>query len=108
MAKNQAVWLKEAKARVVVEDAPLWTPGVGEVLLKNVSASLNPADCAQQVLSSFSPLLFSLSLFPVDKRKGRIFVLYSSLSRNNLLSIFTLFCIFYLQHSTLNFRTWES
>jgi len=45
MSKNQAAWIKEAKGKpFVVEDAPLYTPKAGEVLVKNGAAAVNPVD----------------------------------------------------------------
>lgn len=45
MTKNQAAWIKAAKAKpLVVEDAPMWVPKAGEVLIKNAAVAINPVD----------------------------------------------------------------
>ncbi|BFZ64103.1 hypothetical protein YB2330_005241 [Saitoella coloradoensis] len=42
---NQAAWIKESKANpVVVDSAPVYTPGKGEVVVKNAAAAINPVD----------------------------------------------------------------
>lgn len=45
MAQNQAAYLPSKQApQLEVRDAPHWTVGAHEVLIKNVSVAVNPAD----------------------------------------------------------------
>ncbi|KAK4950973.1 putative secondary metabolism biosynthetic enzyme [Elasticomyces elasticus] len=41
---NQAAWLKEANAPLEVGDAPMPTPGPGEIVVKNAALAINPLD----------------------------------------------------------------
>ncbi|EZG68159.1 zinc-binding dehydrogenase superfamily oxidoreductase [Gregarina niphandrodes] len=52
---NWAAWQMEAKAaRFEVKEAPMWTPGEGEVLVRNRAVAVNPVDIAVQTLDFFS------------------------------------------------------
>lgn len=51
--KNQAAWLKQAGTPLTVEDAPLPTAGVGEIVVKNAAVAINPLDCHMQDVGVF-------------------------------------------------------
>ena len=42
--KNQAAWLHKANTPLEVSDAPLPTPGLGELVVKNAAVAINPLD----------------------------------------------------------------
>jgi len=46
--KNQAAWLKEAGASLEVGDAPMPTPGLGQIVVKNSAIAINPLDWHMQ------------------------------------------------------------
>ncbi|KAK5678677.1 hypothetical protein LTS10_009121 [Elasticomyces elasticus] len=45
---NQAAWLKEANTPLEVGDAPMPTPGPGEIVVKNAAVAINPLDWHMQ------------------------------------------------------------
>lgn len=48
MARNQAAWLDAKATRLRVGDAPMPTPGPGEVVIKNHAIAINPLDWHMQ------------------------------------------------------------
>lgn len=50
---NQAAWLDEAGAELVVRDAPLPSAGPGEIVVKNAAVALNPLDNHMQDVGVF-------------------------------------------------------
>jgi NADPH:quinone reductase-like Zn-dependent oxidoreductase len=42
-ASNTGVWLLEAGGKFVVQEAPLYTPGPNEILVKNKAVAVNPS-----------------------------------------------------------------
>ncbi|KAI0903559.1 zinc-binding oxidoreductase CipB [Ustulina deusta] len=54
--RNQAAWIMGAKSHPFqVKEAPMWTPGSGEILVRNSAAAINPVDGSLQT-SAFWPL----------------------------------------------------
>ncbi|KAH6698466.1 chaperonin 10-like protein [Leptodontidium sp. MPI-SDFR-AT-0119] len=51
--KNQAAWLVNAGEPLLVSDAPLPTPGPGEMVVKNGAVAINPIDCHMQDIGIF-------------------------------------------------------
>ncbi|KAK3627542.1 hypothetical protein LTR56_019126 [Elasticomyces elasticus] len=45
---NQAAWLKKANTPLEVSDAPMPTPGPGEIVVKNAAVAINPLDWHMQ------------------------------------------------------------
>lgn len=41
---NQASWIKEARADVILGPADVYTPGPGEILVKNECIGFNPIE----------------------------------------------------------------
>ncbi|KAE8383604.1 chaperonin 10-like protein [Aspergillus bertholletiae] len=54
-AANSAVWLLEAGGQFVVQEAPMPSPGPGEVLIKNKAIAVNPMDWKIQVYGPHLP-----------------------------------------------------
>ena len=45
MPENKAAWIPEAKARLVVKEAPMPMAGKGEVIVRNHAVAINPVEC---------------------------------------------------------------
>ena len=54
---NQAAWIKEDKANLVVDAAEVPNPGPNELLVKNAVICLNPVDAKVQKLAIF-PIIY--------------------------------------------------
>ena len=50
---NKAAWIKQEKARLVVDEAETPTPGANELLVKNAVIALNPVEAKIQKLAIF-------------------------------------------------------
>jgi len=57
MSANQAAWLNEAKANITVAPAEDYTPGAGEVLVRNEAIGFNPIEAKIQKYAVF-PLTY--------------------------------------------------
>jgi NADPH:quinone reductase-like Zn-dependent oxidoreductase len=61
MAQNRAAWIEAAKANpLVVGDAPYWTPGKDQLLIKNGAVAINPVDWKVQDSGTDSSLVIVL------------------------------------------------
>ncbi|KAJ6026464.1 uncharacterized protein N7446_004937 [Penicillium canescens] len=54
-ASNTGVWLLEAGGQFVVQEAPLYTPGPNEILVKNKAVAVNPMDWKIQLYGPHLP-----------------------------------------------------
>jgi NADPH:quinone reductase-like Zn-dependent oxidoreductase len=45
---NKAAWVKEARSNIEVEPVDMWSPGPGELLIKNESIAINPIEARIQ------------------------------------------------------------
>jgi NADPH:quinone reductase-like Zn-dependent oxidoreductase len=52
-SQNQAAWLDKAGTPLRVGDAPMPTPGPGELVIKNAAVAINPLDCHMLDLGVF-------------------------------------------------------
>ena len=48
MSANKAAWLNEARANIAVADAEDYTPGPGEVVVRNEAIGFNPIEAKIQ------------------------------------------------------------
>ncbi|KIW44755.1 uncharacterized protein PV06_03203 [Exophiala oligosperma] len=69
MPTNFAAWIPEAKAKLVVREAPYPSTGVGEVVVKNAAVTINPIDCKVQELDLFK---FKYPIVPGCEVAGEI------------------------------------
>jgi NADPH:quinone reductase-like Zn-dependent oxidoreductase len=56
---NKAAWVKEPRSSIEVEPVDMWSPGPGELLIKNESISFNPIEARIQKSSHLLSLLCS-------------------------------------------------
>ncbi|KAJ5306877.1 hypothetical protein PENANT_c003G01594 [Penicillium antarcticum] len=54
-ASNTGVWLLEAGGQFVVQEAPMYTPGPDEILVKNKAVAVNPMDWKIQLYGPHLP-----------------------------------------------------
>ncbi|KAJ5766140.1 uncharacterized protein N7511_003756 [Penicillium nucicola] len=54
-ASNTGVWLLEAGGQFVVQEAPMYTPGPNEILVKNKAVAVNPMDWKIQLYGPHLP-----------------------------------------------------
>ena len=47
-SRDQAAWLDQAKTFLRVGDAPMPSPGPGEIVIKNAAVAINHLDCHMQ------------------------------------------------------------
>ena len=45
---NQAAWVKAARSNIEVEPVDMWSPGPGELLIRNESIAINPIEARIQ------------------------------------------------------------